>query len=310
MIDRLAAGASRVRQGDGRGGVRRPRGPRRRARTAADAVDTVARLAAIVLGRGVRGRRASPRSSPARRGSAQARELGAPTPVATVLPGVELVVGALLVAGIGGAARRRSSPSLLLVVFSVAIARQLVDGRHPPCACFGAWSQRPLGEGHLAAQRRPDRRRPRRDPCRGQAVGACRASCEQERRACGPRRATPRSDRSGRRGRRPSRCAAAAGGRARRRRAQPGDPLRRLVVADPRVVEPGRDVERRVVGRRRCCRRASSSSMYDGVRLDARVAPLLPLVGGQRQRRVAHRRDDVDERDLGDGGCGTASGAS
>ena len=37
----------------------------------------------------------------------------------------------------------------LLVVFSVTIARQLVDGRHPPCACFGAWSTRPLGEGHL-----------------------------------------------------------------------------------------------------------------------------------------------------------------
>ena len=38
---------------------------------------------------------------------------------------------------------------VLLVAFSVAIARQLVDGRHPPCACFGSWSQRPLGEVHL-----------------------------------------------------------------------------------------------------------------------------------------------------------------
>ena len=38
-----------------------------------------------------------------------------------------------------------------------------------------------------------------------------------------------------------------------------------------------------------------------GVRLDAWVAPLLPLVGRQRQRGVAHRRDDVDERHLGDG---------
>ena len=37
----------------------------------------------------------------------------------------------------------------LLVTFSVLIARQLVDGRHPPCACFGAWSTRPLDESHL-----------------------------------------------------------------------------------------------------------------------------------------------------------------
>jgi hypothetical protein len=29
------------------------------------------------------------------------------------------------------------------------IARQLMEGRHPACACFGAWSTRPLGEAHL-----------------------------------------------------------------------------------------------------------------------------------------------------------------
>jgi hypothetical protein len=79
---------------------------------------------------------------------AQARELGAPTPVATALPGVELVLGALLVTGIV-APIPAVLAALLLVAFSVAIARQLVDGRHPPCACFGAWSHRPLGEGHL-----------------------------------------------------------------------------------------------------------------------------------------------------------------
>jgi hypothetical protein len=78
----------------------------------------------------------------------QARELGAPTPVATALPGVELVLGALLVTGIA-APIPAVLAALLLLAFSVAIARQLVDGRHPPCACFGAWSQRPLGEGHL-----------------------------------------------------------------------------------------------------------------------------------------------------------------
>ena len=79
---------------------------------------------------------------------AQARELGAPTPVATVLPGVELVLGALLVTGIASPVPAILA-ALLLIAFSVAIGRQLVDGRHPPCACFGTWSQRPLGEGHL-----------------------------------------------------------------------------------------------------------------------------------------------------------------
>jgi uncharacterized membrane protein YphA (DoxX/SURF4 family) len=79
---------------------------------------------------------------------AQARQMGAPQPVATVVPGIELLLGAALITGL-----LAPVPALvaigLLVLFSVAIARQLVDGRHPPCACFGSWSTRPLGEGHL-----------------------------------------------------------------------------------------------------------------------------------------------------------------
>ena len=89
---------------------------------------------------------------------AQARQMGASQPVATVVPGIELVLGAALVTGIA-----MPLPALaaivLLVAFSVVIARQLVDGRHPPCACFGTWSTRPLSDVHLRAQRRPDRRR-------------------------------------------------------------------------------------------------------------------------------------------------------
>jgi hypothetical protein len=79
---------------------------------------------------------------------AQARAMGAPMPIATVVPGVELVIGAALIARIA-----MPLPALaaivLLVSFSVLIARQLVDGRHPPCACFGAWSHRPLSGTHL-----------------------------------------------------------------------------------------------------------------------------------------------------------------
>jgi uncharacterized membrane protein YphA (DoxX/SURF4 family) len=110
-------------------------------------VDTIARLAAIVVG-AVFVIAAVSKMVAGTTWVAQARELGAPTPVATAVPGIELVVGALLVAGIGHPAPAVGAAALL-VVFSVAIARQLVDGRHPPCACFGAWSQRPLGEGHL-----------------------------------------------------------------------------------------------------------------------------------------------------------------
>ena len=110
-------------------------------------MDTVGRIAAIVLG-AVFVLAAVAKIAAGTTWVTQARELGAPAPVATVLPGVELVLGALLVTGIGGPVPAVLAV-VLLIVFSVAIARQLVDGRHPPCACFGAWSQRPLGEGHL-----------------------------------------------------------------------------------------------------------------------------------------------------------------
>ena len=110
-------------------------------------MDTVARLAAVVLG-AVFVVAAVAKIAAGATWVAQARELGAPTSVATALPGVELVVGAMLIVGMGGPAPAIAAAALL-VVFSVAIARQLVDGRHPPCACFGAWSQRPIGEEHL-----------------------------------------------------------------------------------------------------------------------------------------------------------------
>jgi uncharacterized membrane protein YphA (DoxX/SURF4 family) len=110
-------------------------------------VDTAARLAAIVLG-AVFVVAAVSKMVAGTAWVAQARELGAPSSVATALPGVELVLGALLVVGIAQPAPAVGAAALL-VLFSVAIGRQLVDGRHPPCACFGAWSQRPLGDGHL-----------------------------------------------------------------------------------------------------------------------------------------------------------------
>lgn len=111
-------------------------------------MDTVARVAAVVLG-AVFVVAAVSKIAAGTAWVSQARELGAPVAVATVLPGVELVIGALLIAGIAGMLPAVAA-AVMLVLFSVVIARQLVDGRHPPCACFGAWSQKPIGEGHLA----------------------------------------------------------------------------------------------------------------------------------------------------------------
>ncbi|MEM9608280.1 MAG: MauE/DoxX family redox-associated membrane protein [Actinomycetota bacterium] len=73
-----------------------------------------------------------------------ASAFGLPRLGALALPPVELVVGALIVVGIGGA-----GPVLvgagLLVGFTAAILVLLArGGEAPACACFGAWSRRPI----------------------------------------------------------------------------------------------------------------------------------------------------------------------
>ena len=110
-------------------------------------MDTVARIASMVLG-AVFVVAGATKVAAGSTWLAQARQMGAAHSVATVLPGVEIVLGALLVAGVA-APLPALAAIVLLVAFSVVVARQLVDGRHPPCACFGAWSTRPLGESHL-----------------------------------------------------------------------------------------------------------------------------------------------------------------
>lgn len=72
-----------------------------------------------------------------------ARNLGVPNIVTTVVPIIELALGSLSIVGIGwpfvpvGVA-------LMLGVFAVFIAFQLGAGQQPNCACFGAWSDRPM----------------------------------------------------------------------------------------------------------------------------------------------------------------------
>jgi uncharacterized membrane protein YphA (DoxX/SURF4 family) len=76
--------------------------------------------------------------------STQARSLRIPQPIATTLPIVELVLGAALVTDLGYPAVAWAAAALLLV-FTAFIALSLATGRRPSCACFGAWSSRPIG---------------------------------------------------------------------------------------------------------------------------------------------------------------------
>ena len=78
----------------------------------------------------------------------QARGLGAPSFVVPVVPWFELVLGAVLVVQLAPTLAAVVA-LLVLVGFTVLILRRLAEGRHPPCACFGAWSTKPLGLGHV-----------------------------------------------------------------------------------------------------------------------------------------------------------------
>lgn len=78
----------------------------------------------------------------------QARELGAPGVVISTLPWIEIVLGAVLVVQVARTAAA-SVALLVLAAFTILIVVRLAQGRHPPCACFGAWSAKPLGWGHV-----------------------------------------------------------------------------------------------------------------------------------------------------------------
>ncbi len=78
----------------------------------------------------------------------EAESMGAPRIVVPAVPWVEIVSGALLIAQ-----WKREVIALvvasLLVAFSALIVRNLIVGNRPRCACFGTWSARPLGWGHV-----------------------------------------------------------------------------------------------------------------------------------------------------------------
>lgn len=66
-----------------------------------------------------------------------ARRFGSPAPLARVLPGVEIGLGALLVAGIGRPWTAVAA-LVLLAGFTVAVAVRLARRDPVPCACFGS----------------------------------------------------------------------------------------------------------------------------------------------------------------------------
>lgn len=110
-------------------------------------MDTVALIASIVVGAAfvVAGG-----SKLAAGGSwpSQARGLGAPDWTIPFVPWVELAVGALLIAQ-WFPPWPAVAALVLLLAFSALIVNALARGRRPPCACFGAWSAKPIGAGHL-----------------------------------------------------------------------------------------------------------------------------------------------------------------
>jgi uncharacterized membrane protein YphA (DoxX/SURF4 family) len=78
----------------------------------------------------------------------QSGGLGVPPVVAAAVPIAESAVGALLVAQV----ERRVVAlvaAALLVGFTTLLVVRLAQGRHPPCACFGALTTKPIGWSNL-----------------------------------------------------------------------------------------------------------------------------------------------------------------
>ncbi|MGA0780220.1 MAG: MauE/DoxX family redox-associated membrane protein [Ilumatobacteraceae bacterium] len=80
---------------------------------------------------------------------AQGRELGAPPAVLPIVPWIEMAIGALLIAQVATAAVAIVA-LVVLQLFTLLLIVNLGRGHRPPCACFGAWSAKPLGWGHVA----------------------------------------------------------------------------------------------------------------------------------------------------------------
>jgi uncharacterized membrane protein YphA (DoxX/SURF4 family) len=74
---------------------------------------------------------------------AAAAAFGTPRLVIPLVPWVEIVLGALLVAQVGGPWTPLGALALL-AAFTVAVAWHLLRGDRVPCACFGERSSKPV----------------------------------------------------------------------------------------------------------------------------------------------------------------------
>ena len=82
------------------------------------------------------------------RWAALAEALAAPAIAVPVVPWLEVALGALLVSGVYRTVVALAAAALL-TAFTVLLVARLVEGRRPPCACFGALSTRPVGPGSV-----------------------------------------------------------------------------------------------------------------------------------------------------------------
>jgi uncharacterized membrane protein YphA (DoxX/SURF4 family) len=108
---------------------------------------TVAAVAGVVLG-AVLLLSGAAKLAAGPRWAAQAEALGSPAVAVPVLPWLEIGLGALLATGVWRPVVAVAAAALL-ASFTVLLVLRLVQGRRPPCACFGAWSTRPVGLGSV-----------------------------------------------------------------------------------------------------------------------------------------------------------------
>ncbi len=97
---------------------------------------TAGRLAALVLGAVLVGSAVAKLARPGNAAEAAAG-LGVPVRAAAAVPWAELVLGALLVAGLL-LPWTAVLAALLLLAFTVVLLRVLARGEHPRCRCFGS----------------------------------------------------------------------------------------------------------------------------------------------------------------------------
>jgi uncharacterized membrane protein YphA (DoxX/SURF4 family) len=79
----------------------------------------------------------------------QSAGLGVPSSIASVVPLVEIAVGAALLVQWQRHAFAWVAVALF-ATFTALLALRLAQGQRPPCACFGTLSSRPIGGGHIA----------------------------------------------------------------------------------------------------------------------------------------------------------------